>query len=100
MRAKMVRKAERYQWSSAAAHCGQIEDKVLTTRRQWLKQQGQIGDWSAWLREGDDEDKLEVIRNRVERGLSCGSAQFIKKLERKAGRILEFRLQGRPKKEG
>ncbi len=99
VRAKIVRKAERYQWSSAAGHCGLREDEVLTTRRKWQKQQDQMDDWSVWLREGNDKGELEIIRSRVERGLPCGSARFINKLERKVGHALTFRPQGRPRKE-
>jgi putative transposase len=38
VRAKLVRKAENYPWSSAAAHCGLREDPVLTTKAFWRKQ--------------------------------------------------------------
>lgn len=99
VRAKMVRKAERYPWSSAAAHCRQKEDTVLTKKRQWLKQKEQIGDWSAWLAEGDDVEQIQDLRTHVERGLPCGTSRFIKKIERLVGRKLEYRLPGRPKKE-
>jgi hypothetical protein len=35
VRAKMVKKAENYNWSSAAAHCKDHADDVLTTKVYW-----------------------------------------------------------------
>lgn len=99
VRAKIVRKAERYPWSSAAAHCGLKKDSVLTKKRQWQRQKEQIDDWSAWLAEGDNTVQLEVMRNHIERGLPCGTGRFIKKMERVVGRQLGYRPQGRPKRD-
>ena len=98
VRAKMVRKAENYAWSSAAAHCGLRPDPVLSNQPFWHKQFASIGNWSAWLAEGDEPDKLAVLRRNVEKGLPCGSRKFIQKLERIAGRALQYRPRGRPRK--
>jgi putative transposase len=38
VRAKMVKKAENYAWSSAAAHCERYAGNVLTTKECWKKQ--------------------------------------------------------------
>ena len=99
VRAKIVRKAENYPWSSAAAHCGLKQDTVLTRRASWRKQFGSIRDWSAWLAEGDAPQQLEVLRRNVDKGLPCGSAKFIQRLEKLAGRTLQFRPRGRPRLE-
>src|SRR3990170_4525 len=45
VRAKMVRKAENYRWSSAAAHCGLKPDPVLTCKLSWQRQFESIGNW-------------------------------------------------------
>ncbi len=97
VRAKIVRKPENYRWSSAAAHCGLIDDPVLTRKSSWVRQFAEIGDWSAWLAEGDEPQALEVLRRNVERGLPCGAPKFIQKLERLTGRQLQYRPRGRPK---
>lgn len=94
----MVRRAENYEWSSAAAHCGLKEDPVLATDREWVCQLRSIGDWSAWLAQGDRPEQLEVLRRYVEKGLPCGAEGFIRKLERRAGQLLRARPRGRPKK--
>lgn len=98
VRARMVRRAENYAWSSAAAHCGLKEDFVLTKDREWLSQVKSAGDWSKWLAEGDRPGQLEVLRQHVERGLPCGAEAFIRRLERRAGQLLRARPRGRPKK--
>jgi putative transposase len=96
VRARVVRKAENYRWSSAAAHCGLEESRVLTKKAAWLRQCESIGDWSAWLAEGDEPQSLEMIRRNVEKGLPCGSERFIQKLEQITGRALRYRPRGRP----
>jgi putative transposase len=98
VRAKMVRTAERYPWSSAAAHCGLRKDGVLTQKLKWRKRFDQIADWSAWLVEGEDANQLSVLRRNIDKGLPCGTERFIKKLERLTGRVLQYRPQGRPRK--
>jgi len=57
----------------------------------------QIENWSEWLAEGDEPHEIKVIRRNIEKGLPCGSDGFIKRLERIAGRILQYRPQGRPR---
>ena len=96
VRARMVRKAENYRWSSAQAHCNLRDDDVLTANPAWVKQLRQVDDWSRWLAQGDAPEELAVIRRHVEKGLPCGAKTFIETLERLAGRDLHYRPQGRP----
>jgi putative transposase len=98
VRAHLVRRAENYRWSSAAAHCGLRADAVLTKEPGWLRQFKSVGDWSGWLAEGDRLEQLEVLRRHVERGLPCGAEGFVRKLERQAKQLLRLRPRGRPKK--
>ncbi len=98
VRAKMVRKPENYPWSSAAAHCRLRTDHVLTSNPVWLKQFEAIENWSAWLAEGGASEELEVLRRNVEKGLPCGTEKFIRKLEKIAGRTLQARPPGRPRR--
>jgi len=98
VRARIVRWAENYAWSSAAAHCGQKADTVLTADAQWLKQIQAVGDWSAWLAEPDQEEQLDILRRHVERGLPCGSDGFVRRLEKRFGQSLQAKPRGRPKK--
>jgi putative transposase len=98
VRAGMVERAENYQWSSAAAHCGNRPDGVLDLESGWNKQFAVVEDWSAWLSEGDEMEKVRILRQNAEKGLPCGNADFIQRLGLKVGRLLEFRPQGRPRK--
>ncbi len=95
----MVRKAERYAWSSAAAHCRLRDDAVLTRKQVWRKQFEQISHGSAWLAEGDEPETLEILRRNVNKGLPCGSVKFVRRLERLTGRMLAYRPRGRPRKQ-
>jgi putative transposase len=99
VRARMVRKAENYLWSSAAGHCGLREDKLITGKDYWQKQFRAIKNWSSWLSEGESGEELMNLRRNADKGLPCGCESFIHKLERLAGRVLKFRPQGRPRKE-
>ncbi len=86
VRAKIVAKAEAYPWSSAAAHCKLKDDTILSQKPDWKKQCEQIPDWSAGLAEGDDPQKLEMLRRNLEKGRPCGAEKFIRGLEKIAGR--------------
>jgi putative transposase len=79
---------------------GPSVDKVLSNRKYWQNQFESVGDWFAWLAEGDSEAELAIIRRNVEKGLPCGSERFIRKLEKQIGRMLRYRPMGRPKNEG
>ncbi len=98
VRARIVRSAENYKWSSAAGHCKLRKDKILTTNSKWSGLFEEISNWSDWLAEGDEPEKIELIRRNIEKGLPCGSEKFIRELEKIAGRILHYRPMGRPKK--
>ena len=97
VRAKMVERAEDYPWSSAAVHCG-IKVSSLLTRMSAKESLVHQAEWSDWLKLPDDEHYLEILRRNADKGLPCGSDQFISSLERISGRSLRFRPQGRPLK--
>lgn len=99
VRARLVRKAERYPWSSAAGHCGLKKDTLISGKQEWQKRFEKIGDWSSWLAERDEMEELDYLQRNVSKGLPCGSEKFIQRLETLAGRELKFRPQGRPPKE-
>jgi putative transposase len=52
VQARMVRRAENYAWSSAAAHCGMREDPVLSCLPKGRPVE--VVDWSAWLANADN----------------------------------------------
>ena len=98
VRAEMVGRAEEYRWSSARAHCGLCADPLLRTGQE-LTQAIPTGQaWSNWLSEADEPEKLEILRRNVDKGLPCGSEEFIERLSKQVGRSLKFVPQGRPRK--
>ena len=99
VRAGLVKNAADYRWSSAAGHCGLRADETVTAKVSWRRRFAEIGDWAAWLAEGDEPDKLAVIRRNIDKGLPCGAGAFIARLEQQTGRALRHRPRGRPKKE-
>jgi putative transposase len=97
VRARVVRKAENYAWSSARGHCGLETNMLLSTKSKLRDQFEDIKNWSQWLAAPDDEEQLLVLRRNALMGLPCGSEKFIRKIERLTGRSQHYRPQGRPK---
>ena len=98
VRAGLVRRAENYAWSSASVHCGGSQAALLKPGSEWGRAFSQMPDWSAWLAQGDEEQELSVVRRNVDKGLPCGSADFVDALGKQVGRELDYRPQGRPNK--
>lgn len=77
----MIR-AEEYRWSGAAAHCGLIQDPVLAVKGAWPKRFNEVADWSEWLREGDEPEKLVLLRRNIDKGLPRGTKKFVQRLSK------------------
>ncbi|GFO71752.1 putative transposase [Bathymodiolus japonicus methanotrophic gill symbiont] len=98
VQAGMVEQAEKYYWSSAAAHCGLKSDKLLTQLdvMNGVSQET----WSEWLALPERQSTADIIRRNVEKGLPCGNDNFISRLELLAKRSLRYKPQGRPVNKG
>lgn len=96
VRARMVRQAEQYDWSSAAAHCGLRTDPLLSPLQGLVPVRTE--DWSAWLAEKDEEEMLVTIRALTRTGRPAGSKGFVAAVEARLGRRLQPKSIGRPKK--
>lgn len=75
-----------YRWSSAGAHYGNRTDSVLNLESGWREQFAAIDDWSAWLSNACEVEKIRILRQNVEKGLSCGSENFVQSSGKIAGR--------------
>ncbi|MBU0480912.1 MAG: transposase [Proteobacteria bacterium] len=93
VRAKMVKHAWEYEWSSAAYHVGIKNEDVLVTDSDLLKE---IDDWRLYL-SGNDKD-IEELRLNTRTGRPAGGEGFIAKAERIVSRVLHPGKAGRPKK--
>lgn len=91
VRAGIVRRAEDYPWSSAAAHCGFREDGVLSPD---LPLVGNIPDWPAWLSENQTAEDIDFIRERTRTGRPCATDEFARKLEATLGRPMLRQKRG------
>lgn len=94
--ALLAERCEDYAWSSASAHCGLSEDRVLTASPRWQREFRKVVNWRAWLAESDPSQVLDELRARTLKGQPFGSARFVESLERMTGRVLHPRPAGRP----
>ena len=95
VKARVVKKAEHYRWSSARAHVRGEADAVLAEECYLVKK---IGDWSRYLGEEKDVVLVEDIRQSTRTGRPCGDDRFMTKLESLLGRRLTALPRGRPRK--
>jgi putative transposase len=97
LRARLVRRAWRYPWSSADAHCGGRDESELLDLRAWQKILAGA-DWRAALAQPEDEAFVKRLRLKTSSGWPLGSDRFVRRLERVLGRPLRPRPVGRPRK--
>ncbi len=98
VRAKMLRKAWDYPWSSAPAHCGRGETAGLLDIAAWRKHVISSG-WGECIAKPQDEALAAKLRLCTCRGRPLGSDKFIARLELALGRRLRPLPEGRPRKE-
>jgi len=92
LRAGMVKGAEDYFWSSAAAHCGLRDDLLLSGDCPLISE---IPNWSAWLSIDSDDALRDTIRNHTRTGRPLGSKEFIVRIGTQIGRSLLPQKRGR-----
>jgi putative transposase len=97
VRARLCRRAWRWPWSSAAAHCGGKDPTGLLDLTGWRQQMDEQR-WSHLLTLADDEQQLARLRLCTSRGRPLGSDKFVAKLETFLGRRLRPLPRGRPRK--
>jgi len=95
VRAGMVKRAEDYLWSSAAAHCGLRDDILLCSD---FPPGGVIVNWPEWLKIDHTEQETRTIREHLSASRPWCSPEVLLQLEALTGRNLHLRKPGRPKK--
>ncbi|HAK93642.1 MAG TPA: transposase [Planctomycetes bacterium] len=96
VRARMVRVAWSYEWSSAAYHVGIRTKDALIFR---VPKEAQMAeDWRAYLQD-ESETALADLRRETRVGRPVGSAVFLAHLERRLDRTLIRGKPGRGQKE-
>jgi putative transposase len=93
VRAKLVKKPEQWQWSSAGAHLNGEKDKLVRS----FKPLRDASEWRSLLESGMDES--DEFRKHERTGRPLGSDSFIGRLENILDRTLKRGKPGRKKKE-
>ena len=97
VRAKLVRPAWRWPWSSAAAHCGDRDATGLLPLAAWRRRMD-AGAWKEALTQPQDEQIVSRLRSWTSRGRPLGGDHWVSKLEHALGRRLRPLPRGRPGK--
>ena len=93
VRARIVKLAWEYEWSSARWHIGTDAHEIIYLNRTTMIDRNQ---WREYLTEEDDKMTAD-IRLKTQRGLVVGTEEFINQWERKLNRSLACLDPGRPK---
>ncbi|MBN1365934.1 MAG: transposase [Syntrophaceae bacterium] len=94
--AGMVKHAWQYKWSSAAYHVGNVKKDILIKSRDLY---GLIKDWRAYLTERiDGKDEIDHVRKATHTGRPAGNQDFVQKIEKLTGRLLQRKKPGPKKK--
>ena len=96
IRAKKVRVAWRYPWSSASAHATGADPAGLLDMAKW-RNTWSPARWKTQLRRADDPASTAALRLCTSRGRPLGSDAFLSRLERRLGRRVRALPVGRPK---
>ncbi len=97
VRARLCRRAWRYDWSSAAAHTEAKAQSDLLNLAWWYKRFSAQA-WRDELSEGLTEDEVTRIRLRTRTGRPLGGDAFLSKVETLLGRRVRPLPVGRPRK--
>jgi len=95
VRAKIVKKAEGWEWSSAKAH---LNKGKSTLGLEKIDDYISVSDWKQYLVEREDEAVLSKIRSNTLTGRPSGKASFVQKIEKMFGKRLRPLPEGRPRK--
>jgi len=98
VRAKLVRRAWRYAWSSASAHVEGKDRWGLVDVEFWRKIAAPK-QWREALTRPENEARVDLLRLRTRTGRPLGSDRFVSKLETVVGRRLRPLPVGRPRKD-
>jgi len=95
VRARMVKRAKDYRWSSARAHIRGKDDGLVKVGPLI----GIISDWKEFLRSEEEETMGKALRLHSRTGRPLGEPSFVKRLERLLHRNLRREKPG-PKPRG
>ena len=97
VRASLVTRAECWNWSSAAAHCGADATEAWLAMPLWRARWSAV-DWHMYLDAGVTESQFAAIRRSTYSGRPLGSQKFTTMLEKETKRRLTPQKPGPKKK--
>ena len=95
LRAKLVERAEEWQWSSvygSARHDAKLADFLSP----WPMERPQ--NWIEWINEPDKASELDDLRSSAQRGRPFGSEDWMINIAKKLGLEATMHSRGRPKR--
>jgi len=96
VRAKIVKNAWDYPWSSAKAHVFRQKDHLLEDNFIL----SETKDWKAFLSTQDEQDTVKLLKAHAYSGRPLGENKFIETIERLTGRMLQKQKPGPKIKHG
>jgi len=98
VRARLVKRATDWRWSSVHAHLGRVADDGVTERAPVLER---FPDFAGLIAAGEDEAMSARLRHAETIGRPAGDEPFLARLERRTGRVLKPGKRGpKPKRAG
>ncbi|MBA5871699.1 MAG: hypothetical protein GDA68_17145 [Nitrospira sp. CR2.1] len=94
LRAKLVRRAEDWQWSSLWRRT-QGEPKLTAWLCDWPMDRPR--DWGGWVNRPQGAAELEALRTSVQRGRPFGDEGWVRRIAKRFGMESTLRPRGRPK---
>ena len=102
LRAKLVRRADKYPWSSYGVHGlgeeNELVDRLITYEELSPQAKTRQRKWAAKVHQPLKEAELAGIRRSSASGLPFGNSAWVKRLSKRLGLDLTIRPRGRPKK--
>ena len=95
VRARLVERAEEWEWSSARAHFAGRDDQLAIVAPLLER----LGDFATFLGGPEDQQAMRTLRRCESTGRPAGSAVWLADLERTTGRPLLPRRPGRKAKD-
>ena len=95
VRARLVRSAEDWKWSSAKAHLKGVGDGLVNVAPMLDRYK----DWKAYLDNGLSVEEMDQLRKHARTGRPLGNEGFVERVERMTGRYLHLRKPGVKKKD-
>lgn len=96
VRARLVERAERWEWSSARAHLAGENDELVEVAPVLER----FGDFATFLGSAEDQQATRALRRSETTGRPVGCSEWIEDIERRSGRALAPKKRGPKPKQG